>query len=67
MRMVILSYTLQQVIINVCTKLKNPRSSSFDPNFRMHYIGVRDGKKEKEGKINFNIVFFIYTIYFHPL
>ena len=29
MRMLILSYTIQQVIPNVCTKFQNPRCSSF--------------------------------------
>ena len=45
---------MQQVIPNICTKFQNPgRSSSweiFDTNFPMYYIGVRDGKMEKEGK-----------------
>ena len=48
-------YTVQ-LIISVCTKFQNSRSSSsgeiFDENFHMHYLGVRDGKRkkiEKEG------------------
>ena len=28
MRMLILSYTIQQVIANICTKIQNPRCSS---------------------------------------
>ena len=55
--MLILFYTIQQVISNICTKFQNPRHSSsceiFDTNFPMYYIGRRDGKKgkmEKGGK-----------------
>ena len=52
--MLILFYTIQQVIPNICTKFQNPRHSSsweiFDINFPMYYIGVREGKMEKEGK-----------------
>ena len=51
MRMLILYYTIQVVVPNVCTKFQNPRYSSpkeiFNTNFSMHYIGLRDGKKEK--------------------
>ena len=47
----ILFYTMQKVIPNICTKFQNPRHSSsweiFDTNFPMYYIGVRDGKNEK--------------------
>ena len=53
-RRLILSNAIQQVIPNICTKFHNPRQYSsweiFDTNFPMHYIGVRDGEKEKEGK-----------------
>ena len=42
----ILLYTVQPVIPDVCTKFQNPRSSSsleiFDENFHIHYLGVRD-------------------------
>ena len=52
--MLILFYTIQQVIPNICTKFQNPRHSSswetFDTNFPMYYIGVTDGKMEKDGK-----------------
>ena len=55
-RRLILSYTMQKVIPNICTKFQNPRyscsSEIFDKNFPMYYIGVRDGNKqnmEKEG------------------
>ena len=69
--MVILFYTLQQVIPNICTKFQNPRHSSpweiFDTNFPMYYIGVREGKMEKEGKINHRILIFFPTIYLAPL
>ena len=47
----ILLYTVQPVIPDVCTKFQNPRSSSsreiFDENFKIHYLGVRDRKREK--------------------
>ena len=46
----ILYYTIQPVI-PVCTKFQNPRSNSsreiFDENFNIHYLGVRDRKREK--------------------
>ena len=52
MRIRILSYTIQQVIPNVCTKFQNPRCSSsreiFDTNSPMHNIGVRNGKKKRK-------------------
>ena len=55
--MLILFYTIQQVMPNICSKFQNPRHSSsweiFDTNFPMYYIGMRDekkGKMEKEGK-----------------
>ena len=61
-RRLILFYTIQQVIPNICSKFQNPRCSSsleiFDTNFPMYYIGVRDGKKEKwkeNVKINLSI------------
>ena len=68
-RRLILSYTMQQVIPNICTKFQNPRCSCsweiFDTNFPMYYIGVRDGKKEKlkkKAKINLSILIFFPTI-----
>ena len=49
--MLILFYTIQQVIPNNYTKFQNPMCSSsweiFDTNFTMYYTGVRDWKKEK--------------------
>ena len=42
--MLILFYTIQQVIPNICTR------EIFDTNFPMYYTGVRDGKIEKDGK-----------------
>ena len=36
--------------------LQNPMCN-FVINFPMYYIGVRNGKKEKEGRINLNFVF----------
>ena len=54
MKMLNLSYTIQVVVSNVCTKFQNPKCSSsckiFDTNFPMHYAGKRDGKKEKGKK-----------------
>ena len=47
----ILLYTVQPVIPDVCTKFQNPRSSCsreiFDKNFHFHYFGVTDRKREK--------------------
>ena len=69
----ILFYTIQQVIPNICTKFQNPRRSSswkiFDTNFSMYYIVVRDGKKEKwkKAKINHRILVFFLTIYLATL
>ena len=33
-------------------------------NIHMYYIGVTEGKIEKEGKMNFSIFIFIYTVHF---
>ena len=50
----ILFYTIQHVIPNIGTKFQTLGAvvpeKSFDTNFPMYYIGVRDGKMEKEGK-----------------
>ena len=60
-RRLILSYTMQQVIPNICTW------KIFDTNFPMYYTaGVRDGKKQKwkkKAKINLNILIFFPTLY----
>ena len=73
-RRLILSYTMQQVIPNICTKFQNPRYSCsweiFDANVPMYYIGVRDGKKQKwkkAAKINLSILIFFPTIYLATL
>ena len=73
-RRLILSYTMLQVIPNICTKFQNPRCSCpweiFDTNFPMYYIGVRDGKKQKwkkKAKINLSILIFFPTIYLATL
>ena len=46
-----LSYTIQQVIPNICTRFQNPRCSCsweiFDTNFPIYYTGVRDGKRRQ--------------------
>ena len=67
--MLILFYTIQQVIPNICTKFHIPRCSSsreiFDTNFPMYYIWARDWKKEKwtkKAKINHSILVFFPTI-----
>ena len=69
-RMLILFYTIQQVIPNICTKFQNPRHSSFweivDTNFPMYYIWVRDGKMEKKAKFNHRILVLFPTIYLVP-
>ena len=54
-RRLILFYTIQQVIPNICTKCQNPRRSRcweiFNTNFPMYYIRVRDRKNgKKDGK-----------------
>ena len=60
----------QQMIHNTCTKLQNPMCNSsweiFVTNFPMYYTGVRDGKKEKEGRIYICFVF-CQTIYLATL
>ena len=51
MRMLVLSYTIQLVLSSIFSKFQISRCSSswetFDTNFPMHCIGVRDGKKIK--------------------
>ena len=68
--MLILFYTIQQVIPNICTKFQNPRRSSsweiFDTNFPMYYIGEMEKRKTK-AKINHRILVFFPTIYLAPL
>ena len=73
-RRLILSYTMQQVILNICTKFQNPRCSCsweiFDTIFPMYYIGVRDGKKQKikkKAKNNLSILIFFPTVYLATL
>ena len=60
MKKLILSYTIQVVLANVCTKFRNVRCScsreTFDTNFPMHYTGVRDGKKVKRSQEKFQQV-----------
>ena len=60
--MLILFYTIQQIIPNICTKFQNPRRSSsweiFDTYFPMYYIGVRDEKCKKTVKIYLSILVF---------
>ena len=46
----IILYTVQFVMSDVCTKFQNPKSSSsleiIDENFHIHYLGVRDRTRE---------------------
>ena len=50
----ILFYTIQQVMYptfdQISKSLAQYSWEIFDTNFPMYYIGVRDGKMEKEGK-----------------
>ena len=50
---------------NIFIKFQNPRCSSswkiFDANSPMHYTGVRDGQKWKNGQINLSFLIFFYT------
>ena len=50
----ILLYTVQPVMHDVCIKFQNPRSSSsceiFDENFHIRFLGVRDRKRETRKK-----------------
>ena len=65
-RRVILSYTMQQDIPNICTKFQNPGCSYsweiFDTNFPMCYIGVRGEKMKKDNKKNLIVLVFCPTI-----
>ena len=60
-------YTIHFAYLKVYTKFHNPKSSSCrensDKNIHMCYIGVTEGKIEKEGKMSFSIFIFIYTIH----
>ena len=49
-RWLILNYTIQHVIPNVCIKFQNPivPLKSVMKNFHIHYIRVRDRKREKK-------------------
>ena len=66
-RNLVLSHIKQQMIHNTCTKLQNPTCNSsgeiFVTNFPRYNIGMREGKKEEEGKINLSFVF-CPTIYY---
>ena len=59
------------MIHNICTKIQNPMCNSsfeiFDTDFPMYYIGLRDGKKEKEGNINLSSFVFCLTLYLATL
>ena len=69
----ILLYTVDLVILKVHTKSEDQNfislsqvvaEKSLMEDFHMHYkIGVRDGRKEKENKINISILILFYIIY----
>ena len=50
MRMLILSYMIQQVIHNVCTKFQNPRCSSSCEIFNQKNIGEKEKKDNASRK-----------------
>ena len=60
MRMLILSYTIQQVIVNVCTKFQNPTCSSPKKSLTNNFIGEED--RQIKGKINMRMPILSYTI-----
>ena len=66
-RTLIFIYTINFAYLKVHTQFHNPKCSSCgenaDKNVHMCYIGVTKGKIEKEGKMNFCIFIFIYTIH----
>ena len=70
-RRLILSYTMQQVIPNICTSFQNPRWSCyweiFDTNFPMYYVGVRDGKNGKKRQELISASWFSFPQYTWPL
>ena len=59
-------YTIHFAYLKVHTKFHNPKSSSCrencDENVHICYIGVTEGKIEKEGKMSFSI-FISFTHY----
>ena len=59
-------YTIQRNQPSIYTKFQRPRCSSYweilDTKFIMYYNGVRDGKFEKESKLNPSIFVFFPTI-----
>ena len=55
-------YTIHFVYLKVNTRFHNPKSSR-TKNVHMCYIGVKEGKIEKEGKLSFTIFIFIYIIH----
>ena len=69
--MLILFYTIQKVIPNICSKFQNPRYSSsweiFDTNFPMYCDGMRDGKMEKDRQKLITPSWFPFPQYTWPL
>ena len=70
--MLLLSYTIQKIILNVSINFQNPRFSiyceMFDTNSPMYYSGVRDRKNEKwkkEGKNKSQCLSFIFNTQYH--
>ena len=66
-------YTIHFAYLKVYTKFHNPinfiilnqvvAEKTLTKNVHMCYIGVTEGKNEKEGKMSFSIFIFIYTIH----
>ena len=61
----ILYYTVQAIIPDVCTKFQNPRSSSsreiFDENLHIQYLGeIEKRKNKKEGESKSQHLEFVY-------
>ena len=59
-------HTLAAFVPNLIILSQVVAEKSLTEDLQMHYIGVRDGKiekNEKEGKINICILIFCYTIY----
>ena len=69
--MLILFYTIQQVIPNICTKFQNPRHSSSWEIFTQISLCItfewEKEKWEKKAKINHSILVFFPKIYLAPL
>ena len=63
-------HTIHFAYLKVYTKFDNPKSSSCcensDKNVHMCYIGVTEGKIEKEGKMRLRIYFHLHNTFSLP-